>query len=150
MRALTLLLGLVLCGNLTAEHGKVAPVVMMEEALRDMLARPADKEPFVIFTDKKTKHFVQYSYDEDGLYMDIPLIDRSKEEVERLARVFGSIGVERPVANTARDVKTKKPFVIRAYQAGFAKDASKAARFGIRVFREAYLLKQLSITIETE
>lgn len=151
MRLLLSSLGFISCLLASAWAGEsTAPVVTAEKALVEMLTRVGKEDAFVVVEDKTTAQFIQYGCDEQGLFIDIPLLKRTDDEKERLAAVFRSIGIMQPVVNSSTDVTTRKPVMIRSYQAGFARDARKAATFGFRVFREAYLLKKIDLLIETD
>ena len=123
---------------------------IIEERLHSLIARDKGKDAFVIFTDEKTRAFIQFTYEEKALWIDIPLVDRSDPERKRMERLFASIGVLRPQTLTARDPETKKAFIIQAYQASFGVDVRSAATFGMRVFREAFEVRSPSLSIQTE
>ncbi len=116
----------------------------------ELLARADKEDAFVVIEDKKTTQFIQYGCDKEGLFIDIPLLKRADDEKQRITEVFHSIGVDQPMMITSKDVTTRKPVIIRSYQAAFAHDAKKATQFGFRLFREAYLLKTIDLRVETD
>lgn len=123
-------------------------LVTVEASLQRLLALPPDDDNWVIFTDEKTDLFVQFEVVDGSLVVEIPLIGRSKEQVERLGKVFQRAGVPSSAMVTAKDPKTLKKFEMRAYRAAFGADTTKAAIFAVRVFNEAYGLTELKIGIE--
>lgn len=132
-----------------AEEAKPAASVI-ESGLRSLIAREKSSDAFVIFTDAKSGSFIQFTYEDKALWIDIPLSEKSAREKKQLERIFASIGVLRPQITSARDSETKKPFIVRAYQASFGGNVKSAAAFGVRVFDEAFELKSPSLTVETE
>jgi hypothetical protein len=114
------------------------PAAIIERALKDLAGRKSDQDAYVIFTDAKSEQFVQFTYEENGFLIDIPLINKTAEEEKRLGRLFNEVGINRPIVLTTRDPKTMKSFVSQSYQAAFASDTKKATEFALRLFREVF------------
>ena len=125
-------------------------MAVIENGLRSLITRDKGEDAFVIFTDKASQAFIQFTYEEKALWIDIPLVNRSATEKKRIELLFANIGVLRPQTMTARDPETKTPFTIRTYQASFDSDVKSAAAFGMRLFHEAFGVRSPNLNVETE
>jgi len=150
MKLLRLFIILLAGACYAADAPTTAPKTVIEAGLKALMSREKNKDAFVIFTDSQSKAYVQFTYENKELWIDIPLIEKSKKETDGIKKVFSSIGITNPEITTARDPETKKPFILRSYQASFGNNEAKAAEFSMRLFKEAFNINSLFLTVETE
>jgi len=59
------------------------------DSLRLLVRKGRSGDSFVVFDDPRTKKFVQFSLCEEGLLCDVPLIELTKDEEDRVKQVIG-------------------------------------------------------------
>ncbi|TLD70531.1 hypothetical protein FEM03_12460 [Phragmitibacter flavus] len=131
-----------------ARGGEKATVMLVESALGKLALRGSEKHPWAVFTDSPSDKFVQFGFEQNILFIDIPLVGKSDEEKKKIARVFRSIGVARPIQMESRDPKTLKSTTIQTYQADFEKDPKNATDFALRIFHEVYEIRTPTLTVD--
>lgn len=113
--------------------------IIIKEALDKMLKRGSRGFGFVIFEEKGTEFFVQYSFDEKGFMLFFPESEVLSEHVESVKELLKSLQFE---DNTGKDVMDldEKEFVLEedGIYAQCGEDIDITAYLSDRIFRDVF------------
>ena len=120
------------------------------QELTSLLSR-SNKDAFVIFEDKKTKKYVQFSGSiREPLLLNLPAVALSSSELDRAKQLFAEYNIK--LEKSPHGDFEGGPVTGYDYQffMELGKDANKAASITMRVFSEVYLLPQnFNLGVET-
>ncbi|MEM6274375.1 MAG: hypothetical protein AAF735_03950 [Myxococcota bacterium] len=117
-----------------------------EEALRKLLTRTND-DAFVIFHRASGEDYVQFARDNQGLFLDLPVIPLDDLQQMRAKQFFAEFGVSLDDTQlTAHDGSPAGS--MQFYRVDFGQDVQRAAATALDVFREVYALQDFEIEIE--
>ena len=118
----------------TTPHPGDSPVVSADKiilrGLQSLLERDSGGG-FVIFEHPATKRFVQFTRTNDGIMLDLPLLELSDGERSRARDLFASHG--RAPTQSAGGARA-----VEIYQADFGADVDSATRTALAVFRKVF------------
>ncbi|MBI5865953.1 MAG: hypothetical protein HZB38_15900 [Planctomycetes bacterium] len=100
----------------------------IREALARLVERAGD-DSFVIFEDARTRKFVQFTGDAEGVLLDLPVQELSEVERERATAYFA-----------AHDVRLMETKTFSSFQLDFGDDLDQAAETALTLFQHVFRL----------
>ncbi len=118
----------------------------IEEALRRLLNR-SNEDTFVIFSRASGKEYIQFALDDQGLFLDLPVIPLDNLQRARAKAFFDRLGVS--LASTLlHDPGGLPAGSLQFYRVDFGQDVQQAASTAVGVFREVYALDDFQLEVE--
>lgn len=109
----------------------------VQGALRALLGR-TNHDAFVIVSVEGSDDYVQFALNTQGLFLDLPTIPLSSEQLNRAQRLFGAKGISLEEMEMF-DPSTGEPSgTMKTFQVELKDDAAAATELAFQVLREVY------------
>ena len=120
-------------------------------AVERLLEKRGEGWAFVIVEPEGGEEYVQFGVEEEGVFLDLPLLALSPRAQARARTLFAEAGVAGPVEVGAPDPEDPNAVsVVQSFQLRFGTRAEEASRFACRVLGEVYELPAEARLVITE
>jgi hypothetical protein len=137
------------CSSAQGERMDDARLIREMERSLNSLIHEAAHESYVVFEDRESGRFVQFTLDRDALIFDLPARSLRADDIERADRLLGGLGIIRRSGPLLDGPNGRVLGTWTGFNEEMSGGASQGAQIALLVFREIFLIEgNLDLVVE--